>query len=477
MNPSSRSIHTIPSTPSPPHFSSVILVLCVLWVLSPAPARAAGTLDASRVVVVFNHHDPDSVAVRQAYLRAHPGALDLDLAEPALVGRPTIDPAIYKEMIQNPIRRWMAAERGRAERIVVILLTRGVPHRIDDMNESRVGDAPAKMETEWLEKGDFTAASVDSELTLLWQELDRNEKGGRFDSAADGFVLNPYYASTEPITAYRRRSIMRAKRLTQPVPVGERRTKAEPNPSPQPTPPTPFTPPQGGWTSPNFGLTATRLTPGDIYLVARIDGATLADALALINRARELKINPRAAAIVLDGAEAIDLDQGDYARTAEIMSRRGWRVVHDRAERFLTAADLEREIGLPVLAYAGYGRNDQSPGAPEDPGYIRQFRFAPGAVFNTLESFNAKMLGGETNRLVHPQTQIADFVAAGGTFAVGSVWEPFSFSAPENALLLDGFFNRGLTWVESAYRSMKALSWQQVVVGDPLARAHRAPNE
>jgi hypothetical protein len=50
------------------------------------------------------------------------------------------------------------------------------------------------------------------------------------------------------------------------------------------------------------------------------------------------------------------------------------------------------------------------------------------------------------------------------------VFEPLSFSVPDNEFLMTHLLVRGLTFAEAAYASFPVLSWQQVAIGDPLGR-------
>ena len=62
-----------------------------------------------------------------------------------------------------------------------------------------------------------------------------------------------------------------------------------------------------------------------------------------------------------------------------------------------------------------------------------------------------------------------DFLAEGGTFGAGFVWEPFSFALPGNEFLFVNFFVNRMTFAEAVYTSIPFLSWQTVAIGDPLA--------
>ena len=125
-----------------------------------------------------------------------------------------------------------------------------------------------------------------------------------------------------------------------------------------------------------------------------------------------------------------------------------------------------------LIGYASYGGNHNQNGSGESPpggaNYINCYRFAPGAMFNTIESYNGRALNGLGT--LFNQAQVAGFIAAGGTFGIGMVWEPFTFSLPDNEFMMTNMLVNGLTWGEAAYTSLPVLSWQHVVVGDPLGK-------
>ena len=234
------------------------------------------------------------------------------------------------------------------------------------------------------------------------------------------------------------------------------------------------------------GSGATRLTAGDMYLVGRVDGTTLADAQAVITRAQNVTVNRAAVRVLMDeyddvlsGGDGLDDDPlftanqiffggEDYEDCRDILLLDGWDVRYDNTFNFISAAEEPR----PLIAIASYGRNHRRNGWGEDPAgcgiYLQGFTFAPGAIFNTTESFNGRALNGLGTSAC--QEQVADFIAEGGTFAIGNVFEPFTFSMTDNEWLLPRMLIDQMTWIEAAYASFPALSWQQIVVGDPLAK-------
>jgi len=93
--------------------------------------------------------------------------------------------------------------------------------------------------------------------------------------------------------------------------------------------------------------------------------------------------------------------------------------------------------------------------------------FRRGAVAVHIQSFSAATIRDPKSHWVGP------LVARGAAATMGNVYEPYLDLTPH----LDVFNERllkGFTLAESAYMSMKVLSWMGVVVGDPLYRPFAA---
>lgn len=422
------------------------------------------------LLVVYNSASMGAETILITYLRAHPqigSEQVLDLKDPRLADRADIGYGEFAELIRRPIREFLMSSARGPEDIRSILLLRGIPHRISDMNRPDLGDDPDAAAREFLEFGNASYASVDSELTLLWQDLERGESGLTMDSYADNVIANPYHGSAEGFDEWSRYNITFPKVLNNADDVA--------------------------WLNDEAGLTA--VTPGDFYLVCRIDGETVGDALALIRRARHLVINRARTVVVLDEndvglpvdaganreldddslAEASDgpglfdaHDDFEMARDALLLD--GWNVIYDDTALFLGDADIDATI----IAYGSYGSNhgeDGSEVSDMGPAYVLQYDFARGAIFNSIESFNGRGINGL--HTMYEQGQLSDFIAVGGTFGIGHVFEPFSFAVPDNEYLLVNFLVNRMSWAEAAWSSIPVLSWQHIVVGDPLARVER----
>lgn len=113
--------------------------------------------------------------------------------------------------------------------------------------------------------------------------------------------------------------------------------------------------------------------------------------------------------------------------------------------------------------------------------------FAPlfnGAVFTSLESYNAATMFSDVDTHPWPQGKIVDFIQAGGSAAIGHIFEPQTDAAIDNEFLLynylsdedeDGYAD--LTFAEAAFTALPYLSWAEVVIGDPLMRIAYGPGK
>lgn len=436
-----------------------LLVAAIAGSAMIADVRA--DINPSQVLVVFNGQASGANEVLQAYIAAHPdlppeNILNLDNA---LITGPDLSWSDFTMMIRDPIRSYLSAPGDPTpEGIIAIVLLRPFPHRLLDTDNGTICDTVSQVGNE-LTSGDATCAALDADLVLLWQDLGAGEAGGTMDSLLDNMIANPYHKSTTPISSFPRTEI------------------------------------QAQHAFENLGnvvwgtsAAANRLRPGDMYLVCRIDGNSTDDAIALIARSQRLLANKQTATMLFDEYDTSisdDLDDDglftsgdpfnagdDYEETTSLLTTAGWNVIYDNTFDFITGI----EVPTPLLGYASYGENHSLNGAGENPPgngtYIEDFNFIPGAVFNTIESFNGRALNGRGT--LFNQEQVADFVASGGTFAIGNVWEPFTFTIADNEYILPRMLTQSptirFTWAEAAYSSLPALSWQQIVIGDPLGR-------
>lgn len=252
-----------------------------------------------------------------------------------------------------------------------------------------------------------TVASVDSELTLLYRKL-----SGRSAPIA-GSVPNPYFIGDAPIT--------QAKRFTHEF--------------------------------------------QDIYLVGRLDGFTVPDVKAMIDRGAAPS---RQGVIVLDGRSEWTKSPGNtwLERAAEVLKQMdGWadRVVLDTGSR--VAREQQN-----VLGYYSWGSNDTA-------NLLRhwQLGFVPGAIGGLFVSTDARtFVEPPDSWQVHGsrfagtnQSLVGDLIRDGITGVSGQVAEPYLGGTVRPNGLFPAYVS-GYNLIESFYLSMPYLSWQTVVIGDPL---------
>jgi hypothetical protein len=118
-------------------------------------------------------------------------------------------------------------------------------------------------------------------------------------------------------------------------------------------------------------------------------------------------------------------------------------------------------VGYPMtdaILYFGW-YSQQIAGALAD----SHFRFRPGAIAVHIHSFSASTVRDSDNFWVGP------LIRRGVAATLGNVYEPFLQLTPTLDIFYDRLVN-GLTFGESAYASLRAISWMTTVVGDPLYR-------
>jgi hypothetical protein len=448
-----------------------VLILCAigagLGLLTAHEVRAE--INENQVLVLYNSQGPDadgngfadSQDIYNYYKSYRPGVLGFDLNN-STISPGNISYNDYILKIRSPLRSHLSTNNLQRQ-VISFVLTKDLPHRIQDTGTGPgLGDNPA-LALDAFNNGRATYASVDSELSLLWQPLEAGEAGGTMDSKSDNMILNPYHNVMTSIGSFSRTLITGTKQYE------------------------------------NLGNAAWRLlqngspaNAGNIYLPVRLDGNTVDDVFGMIDRAQMPSYNQFVDQLIFDENATRDFDNSplftgssigylgdDYDDTVAQLSPKYDAVMYDQTSVFYigegpgyTGVTPGTVVNGEVAALVSFGGNH---GRAEDGlsefGFVESFagQYAAGAIMNTAESFNAKQFGGLGG--FSDQGQLSAFIAAGGTFGVGSAWEPFSFALPDNEVLLEAFLFRGQTWAEAAWASVPWLSWQQVVVGDPLAKA------
>ena len=201
-----------------------------------------------------------------------------------------------------------------------------------------------------------------------------------------------------------------------------------------------------------------------IYLVTRLAGYDFADIKGLIDRALLARNT---------GKFVIDLKGSDDTGGNEWLRAAARQLPPDRVVLDDTSRVLMKERG--VIGYASWGSND-----PDRKQRMLGFEWLPGAIMTEFVSTNGRTfarppkewnLGTWKDQSTWfagaPQTMTADYIREGATGASGHVTEPYLGYCPRPDILLPAYF-KGRTLAESYYLAIPALSWQNIVIGDPL---------
>ena len=188
--------------------------------------------------------------------------------------------------------------------------------------------------------------------------------------------------------------------------------------------------------------------------VSRLDGPTAADALALVDHALAAERDGLLGRAYIDLSDRDEIGNRWLESTASQLKDLGFDTDVDRAPAILPR---EARIDAPVL-YFGWYAGDLGGvfGLPD-------FRFPPGAIALHIHSYSAATLRSATTGWTGP------LVARGVTATVGNVYEPYLQLTHRPDLLVRAL-TRGATLGDAAYFALQALSWQEVLIGDPLYR-------
>jgi uncharacterized protein (TIGR03790 family) len=372
-----------------------LLVLSICAALLAVPPALAQS--GANVLLVVNAASAESARIAEHYARVREVPPDQVLRINAGIAD-EIGRAAFAAQIEAPIAVWLQQHFAH-DRILYIVLTRGVPLRITG-TAGREG----------------TTASVDSELTLLYRRL-----AGLF-VPVEGRVPNPYFLGTAPVA--------QAKRFSREA--------------------------------------------SDLFLVTRLDGFTAADAIGLIDRGAAPM---REGWFVLDQkAGAIDGIGNEWlAAAADRLAAAGFakRVELDTTSRVLSGRK-------DVLGYYSWGSNDWAITARRF-----GFGFVPGAIAGMFVSTDGRTfseppagwtIGTWTDKATYfagsPQSLAGDLIREGVTGVSAHVAEPFLDAAIRPDILFPAYV-AGFNLAESYYLAMPYLSWQTVIVGDPLCAPFR----
>lgn len=202
-----------------------------------------------------------------------------------------------------------------------------------------------------------------------------------------------------------------------------------------------------------------------IYLVTRLAAYDWNDIQAMIDRSLAARNRGN---FVLDLRSTEDEPGNDWLRDAALLLPTP-RVIMDASKKVLY--DIKDVIG-----YAAWGSNDHD--------RTRRwlgFQWLPGAIATEYVSTNLRTLKRPPDTWVPgnnyrdpkgqwadtPQGMAADLIHEGATGASGNVYEPFLAGCARPDYVLPAYYE-GRNLAESFYLGLAYVSWQTVILGDPL---------
>lgn len=222
----------------------------------------------------------------------------------------------------------------------------------------------------------------------------------------------------------------------------------------------------GSIPNPFFGKKDAKFTHPQfpIYLVTRLAAYDFDGVKAMIDRSLRAQNRGK---FVIDLRDSSDDPGNDWLRDAAILLPEDRTIVDQSTKVLYNQSD--------VIGYASWGSNDKSRHQR-----FLGFHWLPGAIMTEYVSSNGRTfarppehwnIGTWTDKNTwfdnSPQSMTADYILEGATGANGNVDEPYLMMNPRPDLLLPAYYH-GRNLAESYYLSMRGLSWQEIVVGDPL---------
>jgi uncharacterized protein (TIGR03790 family) len=197
----------------------------------------------------------------------------------------------------------------------------------------------------------------------------------------------------------------------------------------------------------------------DMYLVTRLDGYSFHDVKTLIDKSSSTVYVDTSYQFVLDQDptwnSSIPYLNNAMLYAATKLNAKGIKTNLDKTNTFLTNQ-------TNVMGYTSWGSNDNNANQYTQYGKPHN-SWIPGAIAETYVSTSGRTFD---DPVIYGQSVVADLISEGATGVKGYVYEPFSNAMAVVWVLFDRYTD-GFNLAESYYASSRALSWMDVIVGDP----------
>ena len=404
-------------------------LLIFFFLFSPAFSLA---LEPEEIAVVANRFVEGSVDLARYYMEKR-GIPKENLIRIRTTEKEFCSREMYEEEIAAPVREFLSKRRDGAT-IRALVTMQGVPLRVNPPTPSREGQARLR--------------ELKGEKADLWKRLKQAEK----EKSAELAALNAAFAALE-----KQMGVLEQKAARAAVDSELALVMAENYPL-------------DGWVLNPFFLGVKNqkgpVTKDEVLFVSRLDGPTEAIVKRIIDDSLATEAEGLKGTAYFDARwkrPEKNPDSG-YAFYDNSIHRAAAQVT--AAQRLPVVVDDKQTLFQP----------GQAPGAALYCGwyslsrYVDAFDWQRGAVGYHIASGECGTLRSGSSQ-AWCKRMLEDGVAA----TLGPVGEPYvqAFPPPEIffALLLDGSY----TLVETYFLSLPSLSWQMVLVGDPLYRPFLKP--
>jgi uncharacterized protein (TIGR03790 family) len=192
----------------------------------------------------------------------------------------------------------------------------------------------------------------------------------------------------------------------------------------------------------------------EVVKVSRLDGPTAEEAMHLVDLAVQAERQGLLGRAYVDIAGPHENGDRWLKATASTIAALGFDLSVSRGPETVAAS---ARLDAPALYFGWYTPDLNGPFS------LPGFRFPPGAIAVHVHSFSAHTLRSATEGWCGP------LVARGVTATLGNVFEPYLEYVHRPDLFMEAL-SRGDNLVDAAYFALPVLSWQSIVIGDPLYR-------
>ena len=203
-----------------------------------------------------------------------------------------------------------------------------------------------------------------------------------------------------------------------------------------------------------------------IYLVTRLAAWDLTEMKGLVDKSLAARNTGK---VVLDLRADEATEGNSWLRTAALLLPKD-RAVLDETAKILTGIEN-------VIGYASWGSNDK-----DRKQRFTNFKWLPGGLALEYVSTDARTFARPPENWTigpwsdpkayfagSPQSLTADLLHEGASAATGHVDEPYLHLNPRPDYVFPAYLG-GRNLAESVYLGIPALSWMNVVIGDPLMK-------